>query len=72
MKSALRITREQNFADWYQEMIKEADLAEHSGVRGCMVIKPWGCDRKAGDDRCGVREGVFARSVLTVFLQRIE
>ena len=42
MKTALRITREQNFADWYQEVIKEADLAEHSGVRGCMVIKPWG------------------------------
>jgi prolyl-tRNA synthetase len=42
MKTALRITRDQNFADWYQEVIKEADLAEHSGVRGCMVIKPWG------------------------------
>ena len=42
MKTALRITRAQNFADWYQEVIKEADLAEHSGVRGCMVIKPWG------------------------------
>jgi prolyl-tRNA synthetase len=36
----LRITREQNFADWYQDVIKEADLAEHSGVRGCMAIKP--------------------------------
>ncbi|HLY58637.1 MAG TPA: aminoacyl--tRNA ligase-related protein [Stellaceae bacterium] len=42
MKTALRITREQNFADWYQEVIKEADMAEPSGVRGCMVIKPWG------------------------------
>ena len=42
MKTALRITRAENFADWYQEVIKEADLAEHSGVRGCMVIKPWG------------------------------
>jgi prolyl-tRNA synthetase len=41
-KHALRITREQNFADWYLEVIKEANLAEHSGVRGCMVIKPWG------------------------------
>jgi prolyl-tRNA synthetase len=39
MNTALRIT---HFADWYQEVIKEADLAEHSGVRGCMVIKPWG------------------------------
>jgi prolyl-tRNA synthetase len=41
-KTALRITREQNFADWYLEVIREANLAEHSGVRGCMVIKPWG------------------------------
>ena len=42
MKNALRIRRSENFAEWYQEVIKEADLAEHSGVRGCMVIKPWG------------------------------
>jgi prolyl-tRNA synthetase len=42
MKNALRIRRSENFADWYQEVIREADLAEHSGVRGCMVIKPWG------------------------------
>ena len=42
MKHALRISRSENFADWYQEVIREADLAEHSGVRGCMVIKPWG------------------------------
>jgi prolyl-tRNA synthetase len=42
MKNALRVRRSENFADWYQEVIREADLAEHSGVRGCMVIKPWG------------------------------
>ncbi|MEA2756373.1 MAG: prolyl-tRNA synthetase [Aliidongia sp.] len=42
MKNALRIRRSENFAEWYQEVIREADLAEHSGVRGCMVIKPWG------------------------------
>jgi prolyl-tRNA synthetase len=42
MKHALSITRQQNFAAWYQEVIAEADLAEESGVRGCMVIKPWG------------------------------
>ena len=41
-KTAIRIPRDQNFANWYQEVIKEADLAENSGVRGCMVIKPWG------------------------------
>jgi prolyl-tRNA synthetase len=42
MKHALNTTRQQNFAQWYQEVIAEADLAEESGVRGCMVIKPWG------------------------------
>ena len=42
MKHALTVTRAQNFASWYQEVISEADLAEESGVRGCMVIRPWG------------------------------
>nr|WP_246543650.1 proline--tRNA ligase [Novosphingobium profundi] len=34
--------RENDFAQWYQEVIAEAEMAEESGVRGCMVIKPWG------------------------------
>ncbi|MFM9977088.1 MAG: proline--tRNA ligase [Sphingomonadaceae bacterium] len=42
MKHALSITRSADFAAWYQEVIKEADMAEDSGVRGCMVIRPWG------------------------------
>ena len=42
MKHALSVTREQDFAAWYQEVISEAEMAEESGVRGCMVIKPWG------------------------------
>jgi prolyl-tRNA synthetase len=42
MKHALSVTRQENFAAWYQEVIAEADLAEESGVRGCMVIRPWG------------------------------
>ncbi|WP_174291113.1 proline--tRNA ligase [Sphingomonas bacterium] len=42
IKHALPITREQDFAAWYQAVIAEADLAEESGVRGCMVIRPWG------------------------------
>ncbi len=41
-KTAITPTRQENFADWYQEVIKRADLAEHSPVRGCMIIKPWG------------------------------
>lgn len=42
MKHALSVTREQDFAAWYQEVIAEAEMAEESGVRGCMVIRPWG------------------------------
>ncbi|OHC93890.1 MAG: proline--tRNA ligase [Sphingomonadales bacterium RIFCSPLOWO2_12_FULL_63_15] len=42
MKHALSVTREQDFSAWYQAVITEADLAEESGVRGCMVIRPWG------------------------------
>jgi prolyl-tRNA synthetase len=42
MKHALTVTRDQDFAAWYQVVIAEADLAEESGVRGCMVIRPWG------------------------------
>jgi prolyl-tRNA synthetase len=42
IKHALSVTREGDFAQWYQEVIAEAEMAEESGVRGCMVIKPWG------------------------------
>jgi prolyl-tRNA synthetase len=42
IRHALTIKREDDFAQWYQEVISAADMAEESGVRGCMVIKPWG------------------------------
>lgn len=41
-KNAITPTRSENYPEWYQQVIKAADLAEHSPVRGCMVIKPWG------------------------------
>lgn len=41
-KTAITPTRQQDFPEWYQQVIKSADLAENSEVRGCMVIKPWG------------------------------
>jgi prolyl-tRNA synthetase len=41
-KTAISPTREQNYPEWYQQVIKAADLAEVSPVRGCMIIKPWG------------------------------
>jgi prolyl-tRNA synthetase len=42
MKRALSVTREENFPEWYQAVVDQADLAENSPVRGCMIIKPWG------------------------------
>ncbi|MFN7573758.1 MAG: aminoacyl--tRNA ligase-related protein, partial [Planctomycetota bacterium] len=42
MANAISPTRQENYPLWYQEVIKAADLAEVSPVRGCMVIKPWG------------------------------
>ncbi|MCB1085049.1 MAG: proline--tRNA ligase, partial [Chlamydiia bacterium] len=41
-KTAVTPTREEDYPEWYQQVIKVADMAEHSLVRGCMVIKPWG------------------------------
>ena len=41
-KTAITPTRAQDFPEWYQQVIKAADMAENSETRGCMVIKPWG------------------------------
>lgn len=41
-KTAITPTRSQDYPEWYQQVIRGADLAEISPVRGCMVIKPWG------------------------------
>ncbi len=42
MMHAISPTRDEDYPQWYQEVIKAGDLAENSPVRGCMVIKPWG------------------------------
>jgi prolyl-tRNA synthetase len=41
-KTAVTPKRDEDYPEWYQQVIKVSDLAEHSPVRGCMVIKPWG------------------------------
>jgi prolyl-tRNA synthetase len=41
-QNAISPTRAENYPEWYQQVVKAADLAEPSDVRGCMVIKPWG------------------------------
>jgi len=41
-KNAISPTRDENYPEWYQQVVRAADLAENTPVRGCMVIKPWG------------------------------
>ena len=41
-RTAIEPTRSEDYAEWYQQVVKVAELAENSDVRGCMVIKPWG------------------------------
>jgi prolyl-tRNA synthetase len=41
-QTAIQPTREENYPEWFQSVIRASDMAEHSPVRGCMVIKPWG------------------------------
>ncbi len=42
VQTAISPTRAADYPEWYQQVIKAADMAEKSPVRGCMVIKPWG------------------------------
>src|ERR1700682_2342276 len=41
-QSAISPRRDEDFPEWYQQVIRAAELAEPSDVRGCMVIRPWG------------------------------
>lgn len=40
--SESRATRAEDYSKWYNDIVVRADLADNSGVRGCMVIKPYG------------------------------
>ena len=42
MSSKGIVKRSEDFSKWYNELVAKADLAEHSDVRGCMIIKPYG------------------------------
>jgi len=41
-RNAISPTRSEDYPQWYQQVVRAADLAEVSAVRGCMVVKPWG------------------------------
>ena len=42
IKTAITPRRDEDFPEWYQQVVRAAELAEPSDVRGCMVIRPWG------------------------------
>ena len=77
-KSSGLTPRGEDYSAWYQEIVKVADLAEHSAVRGCMVIKPYGYaiweNIKAGLDRrfkaTGHLNAYFPLFIPKSFLQR--
>ena len=41
-KTAITPRRDEDFPEWYQQVVRAAEMAEPSDVRGCMVIRPWG------------------------------
>src|SRR4029077_20277030 len=41
-KTAINPRRDEDFPEWYQQVVRVAELAEPSDVRVCMVIRPWG------------------------------
>src|SRR5688572_4821308 len=77
-KTAITPTREENFPEWYQNVIKAADLAENAPVRGCMVIKPYGYAlweniQRALDDMIkeeGVQNAYFPLLIPLSFISR--
>ncbi len=77
-KNAISPLRSEDYPEWYQQVIKAADLAEVSSVRGCMVIKPWGYGmwellQRELDDRIkatGHENAYFPLFIPLSFLQR--
>ena len=77
-KNALSHTRAENYPEWYQQVIKSADLADNSPVRGCMVIKPngyaiWESIQKVLDKmfkKIGVKNAYFPLFIPLRFFQK--
>ncbi|HEY0901496.1 MAG TPA: proline--tRNA ligase [Micavibrio sp.] len=77
-RTAITPTREENFPEWYQGVVKAADLSENSPVRGCMVIKPYGYAlweniQRALDDKIkeqGVQNAYFPLLIPLSFISK--
>ena len=74
VQNAISPTREQDYPEWYQQVIRAADLAENSPVRGCMVIKPWGYsiweNIKMSDAKFRVPKCLFSLVYTKSFLEK--
>ncbi|MGC9530102.1 MAG: proline--tRNA ligase [Candidatus Bipolaricaulaceae bacterium] len=77
--SSLGVTpRSEDYARWYNDVVRKADLADYAPVRGCMIIKPYGYELweaiKAGLDRrfkaTGHRNAYFPLFIPMSFIQR--
>ena len=77
-RTAITPTREDNFPEWYQQVIRAADMAENSPVRGCMTIKPngyalWENMQRIFDDQIkalGVQNAYFPLLIPLEFISR--
>lgn len=77
-KTAITPTRAENFPEWYQQVIKAADMAENSPVRGCMTVKPYGFAlwenmQRVFDDKIkalGVQNAYFPLLIPLEFISR--
>lgn len=77
-QTAITPRRDEDYPEWYQQVVKASDLAENSPVRGCMVIKPWGCAlwdniRDVLDDmfrQTGVKNAYFPLFIPKRFLEK--
>ncbi|MFP4388894.1 MAG: proline--tRNA ligase [Desulfococcaceae bacterium] len=78
VKTAVSPTRAEDYAEWYQQVVKASDMAERSPVRGCMVIRPWGYAlweniQRSLDDMfkaTGVRNAYFPLFIPLSFLEK--
>ncbi len=77
-KTAINPTRNENFSEWYQQVIQAAELADNAPVRGCMVIKPYGYAiweniQKIFDERLkkiGIQNAYFPMLIPIEFLSK--
>jgi prolyl-tRNA synthetase len=77
-RTAITPRRDQDFPKWYQEVVKEAEMAEMAHVRGCMVIKPWGygmweqIQARLGDmiKACGAENAYFPLFIPLKYIQK--